>query len=59
MINEELGLFISTIIATILREKLLGEIQPKITPMNRLKGWKDLLNKENNDGFKYPIPHNS
>ena len=26
--------------------------------MNKLKGWKDLLNKEN-DGFKYLIPNNS
>ena len=26
--------------------KLLGEIQPKITPTNKLKGWKDLLNKK-------------
>ena len=25
--------------------------------MNKLKGWKDLLNKEN-DGFKYLIPDN-
>ena len=37
--------------------KLLGEIQPKITPTNKLNGSKDLLNKET-DGFKYLIPDN-
>ena len=40
MINEELGSFISTIISNNPQGKLLGEIQPKITPINKNEGLK-------------------